>query len=331
MYFVPSSPMRASRLLSIQMMLETRGPMSATSLAQALEVSVRTLHRDIDQLSAAGVPVYAERGRTGGFRLMDGWTTRLTGLTPSEAQAVFLSGLAGPAADLGLAAPMQGAQLKLLTSLPAAWRAEAQKVQSRFHLDPVDWYREADAVPHLSTVAHALWDDCQLRLRYESWERDVERVVHPLGLVLKAGAWYLVASARKEPRTYRVSNIHGAEVLAARAPRPRQFNLARHWAKSVARFETELYQGHAEILATPTGLKLLRYQNAAVARAVAAAPKPRRKDGRVALRIPVESMEQAAAQLIRLAPEVEVRGPPALRKALIARLRHVAAMYGTRR
>jgi len=323
--------MRASRLLSIQMMLETRGPMSATALARALEVSVRTLHRDIDQLSAAGVPVYAERGRAGGFRLMDGWTTRLTGLTPSEAQAVFLSGLAGPAADLGLAAPMQGAQLKLLTALPAPWRAEAQKVQARFHLDPVDWYREADAVPHLAAVAQALWAERQLRLRYESWERNVERIVHPLGLVLKAGAWYLVASAGKEPRTYRVSNIHGAEVLDARVQRPRQFDLARHWAKSVARFETELYQGHAEILATPTGLKLLRYQNAAVARAVAAAPKPRRKDGRVALRVPVESMDQATAQLIRLAPEVEVTGPAPLYKALLARLRRVAALYGARR
>jgi predicted DNA-binding transcriptional regulator YafY len=328
MYFMPHSSMRASRLLSIQMMLETRGRMSAAALAEALEVSVRTLHRDIDQLSAAGVPIYAERGRAGGFRLMDGWTTRLTGLTPSEAQAVFLSGLAGPAADLGLAAPMQGAQLKLLTSLPATWRAEAQKVQSRFHLDPVDWYREADAVPHLSAVAQALWDDRQLRLRYESWERDVDRVVHPLGLVLKAGAWYLVASAGKEPRTYRVSNIKQAEVLPARALRPRQFDLARHWTKSVARFETELYKGHAEILATPTGLKLLRYQNAAVARVAASAPKPRRQDGRVPLRIPIESVEQAAGQLIRLAPEVEVTGPPPLRRALLARLRQVTAMCG---
>jgi predicted DNA-binding transcriptional regulator YafY len=330
MYCVPPfrSTMRASRLLSIQMMLETRGPMSAAALAQALEVSVRTLHRDIDQLSAAGVPIYAERGRTGGFRLMDGWTTRLTGLTPSEAQAVFLSGLAGPAADLGLAAPMQGAQLKLLTSLPAAWRAEAQKVQARFHLDPVDWYREADAVPHLAIVAQALWDDRQLRLRYESWERDVERVVHPLGLVLKAGAWYLVAAAAKEPRTYRVSNIRHAEMLEARVQRPRPFDLARHWAKSVARFETQLYTGHADVLATPAGLKLLRYQNAAVGRAAAAAAKPCRKDGRVPLRIPMESMEQSVGLLLRLAPEVEATGPAALRSALKKRLRQVAAMYG---
>jgi predicted DNA-binding transcriptional regulator YafY len=204
-------------------------------------------------------------------------------------------------------------------------------VQSRFHLDPVDWYREADAVPQLSTVAQALWDDRQLRLRYESWERDVERVVHPLGLVLKAGAWYLVASAGKDPRTYRVSNVKRAEVLDARVQRPRPFELARYWAKSVARFETELYKGHADVLATPAGLKLLRYQNAAVARAVAAAPRPRRTDGRVRLRIPVESVDQAVGQLLRLAPEVEVTGPAPLRKELLARLRKVAAMYGARR
>jgi predicted DNA-binding transcriptional regulator YafY len=133
--------MRASRLLSIQMMLETRGRVSARELAEALEVSVRTLHRDIDELTASGVPVYAERGRSGGFQLMPGWKTTLTGLTPSEAQAVFLSGLAGPAADLGLGGDVQSAQLKLLAALPPAWRDDAQRIASRLYLDPVEWYR----------------------------------------------------------------------------------------------------------------------------------------------------------------------------------------------
>lgn len=320
--------MRASRLLSIQMMLETRGPMSAASLAEALEISVRTLHRDIDQLTAAGVPIYAERGRTGGFRLLDGWNTRLTGLTPSEAQVVFLSGLAGPAADLGLDKPLQGAQLKLMTSLPESSRTEAQKMQSRFHLDPVDWYREADAVPCLAIVADAVWSDRQLSMSYESWRDEVERVVHPLGLVLKAGAWYLVAAADGKPRTYRVSNVKHAAMLEQKARRPKRFDLARYWAESVARFESELYTDHADVLATPGGLKHLRYLSAAVARVVAQARPSRRRDGRVALRIPVESVEHGAGQLLRLAPEVEVTGPARLRQAIVSRLRRVSALYG---
>jgi predicted DNA-binding transcriptional regulator YafY len=320
--------MRASRLLSIQMMLETRGPMSAAALAEALEISVRTLHRDIDQLTAAGVPIYAERGRAGGFRLLDGWNTRLTGLTPAEAQVVFLSGLAGPAADLGLDKPLQGAQLKLLTSLPESSRTEAQKMQSRFHLDPVDWYCEPDAVPHLAVVADAVWSDRQLSVSYESWRDEAERVVHPLGLVLKAGVWYLVAASDGKPRTYRISNIKRAALLEPRARRPARFDLALYWAKSVARFEAELYTDHADVLATPVGLKDLRYLNAAAARAVAQAKPSRRRDGRVALRIPVESVEHGAGQLLRLAPEVEVTGPGRLREAMVLRLKRMAALYG---
>jgi predicted DNA-binding transcriptional regulator YafY len=319
--------MRASRLLSIQMMLETRGAMSAAALAEALEISVRTLHRDIDHLTAAGVPIYAERGRTGGFRLLDGWNTRLTGLTPAEAQVVFLSGLAGPAADLGLDKPLQGAQLKLLTSLPESSRTEAQKMQSRFHLDPVDWYREADAVPYLAIVAEAVWSDRQLSMSYESWRDEMERVVHPLGLVLKAGVWYLVAASEGKPRTYRISNIKHAVLSDHRVRRPARFDLARYWAESVARFESELYTDYADVLATPVGLKDLRYLNAAVARAVAEARPSRRRDGRVALRIPIESVEHGAGQLLRLAPEVEVTGPARLRKAMVSRLRRVLELY----
>ena len=320
--------MRASRLLSIQMMLETRGPMNAAALAEALEISVRTLHRDIDQLTAAGVPIYAERGRAGGFRLLDGWNTRLTGLTPAEAQVVFLSGLAGPAADLGLDKPLQGAQLKLLTSLPESSRTEAQKMQSRFHLDPVDWYREPDAVPHLAVVADAVWSDRQLSMSYESWRDEAERIVHPLGLVLKAGVWYLVAASDGKPRTYRISNIKRAALLEQRARRPARFDLASYWGQSVARFEADLYTDHADVLATPVGLQDLRYLNAAAARAVAGAQPSRRRDGRVALRIPVESVEHGAGQLLRLAPEVEVTGPGRLRKAMVLRLKRVAALYG---
>lgn len=330
--------MRASRLLSLQMLLETRGRMSATALADALEVSVRTLYRDVDQLSAAGVPIYAERGRHGGFALLPGWKTTLTGLTPSEAQAVFLSGLPGPAQDLGLGGDVEGARLKLLAALPAGWRDDAQRVSARLHLDPVDWYRESDPTPHLPTVAAAVWNAHQITLRYESWADTVQRTVSPLGLVLKAGVWYLVAlpatpatgkgGGERGPRTYRVSNILAAQALATPVRRPARFDLPGYWAESIQRFESGLYTGEAALLATPAGVKGLRALSSAVARAVAVAPASWRKDGRVVVTIPIESVEHACGQLMRLSPQVEVLRPAALRRALVLRVRATARLYG---
>ena len=320
--------MRASRLLSIQMLLETRGRMSAQALADALEVSVRTLYRDVDQLTAAGVPIYAERGRLGGFRLLEGWKTTLTGLTPSEAQAVFLSGLTGPAAQLGLGTQVETAKLKLLTALPAPWRNDAQRISSRLHLDPVDWYREAEPVPHLAAVAAAVWNERQLTIRYESWKATVRRTVSPLGLVLKAGAWYLVAVTDDEPRTYRISNVSEVQALEARCRRPRKFELAHYWSESIRRFESELYKSRAVVLATAAGLKGLRNLNSAVSRAVAEVDAPPGRDARVKVSIPIESIDHATGQLLRLSPEVQVVEPLALRQSLILKLRQTCRLYG---
>ena len=318
--------MRASRLLSIQMLLETHGRMSAPALARALEVSVRTLHRDIDELTTAGVPVYAERGRSGGFRLMPGWKTTLTGFTAGEAEAVFLAGLAGPAADLGLGGQVASAQRKLLAALPAPWRGGASRISARLHLDPVEWYREADPVPFLSLVATAVWESRQLSLTYESWKDTGRRVVHPLGLVLKAGIWYLVAEREGKVRTWRVASIQEAVLLDKPARRPARFDLADYWRGSVRRFEQEVYTGEATVAATARGLAELRRINAAFARAVAAVPPPAEGE-RVTLRIPIESVPHAAGQLLRLCPEVEALEPAALREALRERIRAAARIY----
>lgn len=325
-----TAAMRASRLLTLQMLLQTRGGMSATELAGALEVSVRTVHRDIDELTAAGIPVYAERGRDGGFRLLPGWSTSLTGFTPSEAEAVFLGGLAGPAADLGLADQVRSAELKLLSSLPAAWQGPAQRVRSRLHLDPVDWYRETQPPEHLQAVAAAVWNERQLAIRYASWTRTARQVVHPLGLVLKAGTWYLVAAREGRPRTFRVDNIEALEVLAAASVRPKGFDLAATWRESVQRFERELHTGQAEVAATARGLALLRQLGAAVARALREQEATTEGDAPVVVRIPVEGDAQAAAHLLQLAPHVQVLGPPSLREAVMERLQASAAAYGSR-
>lgn len=215
---------------------------------------------------------------------------------------MFLSGLPGPAQDLGLGGDVAGARLKLLAALPAGWRDDAQRVSARLHLDPVDWYRESDPTPHLPTVAAAVWSGHQIAMRYTSWTDTVERTVSPLGLVLKAGVWYLVAmptgADERAPRTYRVSNILAATVLGKSARRPARFDLPAYWAASIQRFESGLYTGEAVLLATPAGLRGLRVLSSAVARAVAAAPPSRRKDGRTAVTIPIESVEHACGQLM---------------------------------
>src|SRR5258708_32896701 len=196
--------MSATRLLSILMLLQTRGRMSARVLAREVEVSIRTLYRDIDQLSSAGVPVYAERGRAGGFQLVNGWRTELTGLTAAVAQALFMAGLPGPAAELGLGEAAAAAQLKLLAGLPAGWQADARRISSRFHLDPIGWFRSPARTDHLPAIAEAVWTERRLKIRYESWNGGVAREIAPLGIVLKAGARYLAAAAEGEPRTYRL-------------------------------------------------------------------------------------------------------------------------------
>ncbi|MBS0295467.1 MAG: WYL domain-containing protein [Proteobacteria bacterium] len=321
--------MRASRLLTMLMLLQTRGRMSAQALADEVEVSVRTVYRDADELSAAGVPIYAERGRAGGFQLLDGWRTKLTGLTPEEAQAMFLTGLPGPAAELGLGEAMAAAQLKLITALPADWREDARRVSSRFHLDPAGWYRGADRADRLPAVARAVWSERRLRLTYESWSGVVARTVDPLGLVLKAGAWYLIAAVEGGARTYRVSNILELEATEEAFTRPADFDLAAFWTASTARFEAKLHRDEAVVRLSGRGFRILRQEAAAaVVEALDRAETPADEDGWRKVTLPIESVEHAAGQFGRLGAEVEVLFPLALRERMTEAVRRLAALYG---
>lgn len=321
--------MRASRLLSLLMLLQSRGRMSAAALAEALEVSVRTVHRDIDELSASGVPVWAERGRFGGFQLQPGWRTRVDGLTAPEAQAMFLGGLPGPAAELGLGEAMASAQLKLLAALPDGWREDARRVSARFHLDPLDWYRGPAATDHLPAIAQAVWSERRLALRYESWKDVVERRVDPLGLVLKAGVWYLAARAGTSVRTYRLSSILGLEISDETFERPPGFDLADWWQASTRRFERELARGTAVLRVSPTGMKALQRDfGAAVAHAAGeSAGKPDAAGWR-RVEIPIESVDHAAGQMLRLGAQAKVVEPATLRRELLARIEAISALYG---
>src|SRR4051795_5599667 len=231
--------MRASRLVALLLLLQTRGQLTAGELAQELEVSIPTVDRDVEALSEAGVPIYTERGPHGGIRLVDGYRTRLTGLTSDEAEALFLSGLPGPAAELGLGTVVAGARLKVLAALPPELRGRASRLLERFHLDAGGWFRSGEAVPHLSTIAQCVWEGQRLEIDYDRGDTLVTRTLDPLGLVLKAGIWYLVAEHDDQLRTYRVSRVMGAAGQPEKAHRPDGFDLAAYWAESIATYERE--------------------------------------------------------------------------------------------
>ncbi|MGQ0583274.1 MAG: helix-turn-helix transcriptional regulator [Reyranella sp.] len=324
--------MRASRLLSILMLLQNRGRMTAEALAATFEVSVRTIYRDIDQLSAADVPVYADRGPGGGFQLLDNYRTKLTGLSPAEAETLFLAGLPGPAAELGLADVLMSAQLKLTAALPERARASARRSGARFHLDPIDWFRSADAARLLPTIAQAVWNETCIDIRYKRGAGSVARRLKPLGLVLKAGIWYVVAQVvaqvSEQTRTYRVANILDLAVAQERFERPRDFDLVRFWTASARAYEVGLYRGKATLRVSPLGLPKLEQLGAAVQEATRDTAGPAEAGGWVQVTIPIESIDQAAADLLRLGTDVEVLKPAALRRRLAKTAREIVRLYG---
>jgi predicted DNA-binding transcriptional regulator YafY len=230
---------RASRLVSLLLLLQTRGQLTARELAAALEVSERTIYRDVDALSASGVPIYAERGPLGGVRLVEGYRTRLTGMTAEEAEALFLSGLPGPAAQLGLGTVVAAAQLKVLAALPTELRARASRLVERFHLDAAGWFQTGETVEHLPLMAQAVWDSQRVSMSYDRGDRLVDRSIDALGLVLKGGIWYVVGLVDEQVRTYRASRIKDVQLSDQHFERPEGFDLAAFWSDNIAAYERD--------------------------------------------------------------------------------------------
>ncbi|MFF2088022.1 helix-turn-helix transcriptional regulator [Nocardia sp. NPDC058176] len=317
--------MRASRLVQLLLLLQANGGTTATVLARELEVSVRTVYRDVEALSAAGVPVYSEPGRGGGVRLVDGYRTRLTGLTTEEADAVLLAGLPGAAADLGLGTVLATAQLKMLAALPPELRGRATRIAERVHIDMPGWFRRPDDTPALATLADAVWHDRCLAVRYRRRDRAVDRVLDPFGLVMKAGTWYLVAREGTDIRSYRAGRVETAEPTGESFTRPADFDLAAHWSAASDEFARSMLRVRARCLISPEHLPLLRLSidPAAVAEVFDSAGSPD-ATGRVEVTVPSESYDVLTHALLSLGDHIEVIDPPELRARMAAA---AAAMY----
>ena len=321
--------MRADRLLSLLMLLQIHGKLSARQLAKELEVTERTIYRDVEALSMAGIPIYGEPGREGGFTLVDHYRTTLTGLSDAQVRALFMLTIPAPLADLGVSQEARAALLKVSAALPGDHRDDERRVRQRFYLDAVGWDRGEEAVPHLQTIHQAVWHDRQLWITYRLGPLavDLEQRVEPYGLVAKAGIWHLVYRRGEALRVHHVSRLLGARPAEETFVRPADFDLAAFWQNWCA----EQDRSRSDYSVTARVSPQLRPQLPRVfgdrLRACIAEAGPADAEGWITLELTFESLEAARDRLLSLGSSVEVLAPRALRESLADYARQIAAVY----
>jgi predicted DNA-binding transcriptional regulator YafY len=314
--------MKSERLLAMLLLLQARGRLPAHQIAETLEVSERTVYRDLDSLSAAGVPVHAERGAGGGIVLAEGYRKALTQFHEEEIRALFVSS-ANPLADLGLGESLAHALEKLAGALPETQRRAAQKTRDRIYVDQRRWKQMAQPREHLATLRRAVWDDRRATLRYKDRNGAVtERVIDPLGLVAKAGIWYLVARYRDEFRVFRAERIIGVEERPDKFERPSDFDLDRFWESSAMSFEQNLPAYPVTLRVQPEALEEVTayWETEMLGDGVNEA------SGRL-VRIVFPSPGAALSHVIAWGNAVDIAEPAELRERVVERARDVLARY----
>lgn len=321
--------MRADRLLSIMLLLQIYRRLTAAELARRLEVSERTIHRDMDALSTAGVPVVAERGAGGGWALVEGYRTNLTGLNDAEIQSLFAATPSRLLSDLSLGKAADAAHVKLLASLPAASRALAEYARQRIHVDSAGWGSTGERAPNLRTIQEAVWQGRRLFVSYARGceQPDAELLVDPLGLVAKGGVWYLVAAVAGEVRSYRVSRVREARLSEEAASRPEGFDLAAFWEESIERFKKEVPRYFATFRAHKSVVPVLHY--AGRFSRVEEASKPD-AEGWATVRMRFQFEEDACGLALGFGTKVELLEPDSLRAKVLEMAERVAEFYAER-
>jgi predicted DNA-binding transcriptional regulator YafY len=319
--------MRADRLLSLLMLLETKGKMTARQLAAELEVSERTVYRDITALSSAGVPVYTEDGPGGGISLVEDYKTDLTGLNADEVRALAMLNIPEPLVKLGVARDLRAALLKLSASLPSGRRADETRTRQRIHLDASWWFEREEPIPHLQTIQQALFEQKKLHLTWHEFRADVDQTLAPYGLVAKSSTWYLVAGAADHIRVLRVAKVIEAEMLDETFEYPQNFNLPSFWKTWCEDFKKKQFVFSATMRVSPELMEHLPHlfgEHRDSFHARAGAPDER---GRVTLTLPFDSFESARARLLSWGGAVEVLEPLSLRMSVSDFAQQITALY----
>jgi predicted DNA-binding transcriptional regulator YafY len=317
--------MKSGRLLAMLLMLQSKGRSSAREIAEELEVSQRTVYRDLDALSAAGVPVHAERGVQGGIVLAAGYRKALTQFGEDEIRALFIAGESA-LADIGLADGRVRALEKLAGALPDAQRRAAHMMRSRIYVDQRRWWQAAQPREHLATLRRAIWEDRRVTLRYRDRARKItERVIDPLGLVAKAGIWYLVSRYKDEMRTFRAERILGVQENADRFIRPPDFDLDAFWRDWTKKFEESVpeYPVLLRVRADQIEDVTSYWESKAVEDA------GRSKKHKL-VRVIFPGPEAAVHQIVAWGRRVEVVEPKELRQRVITCAREVIAHFVNR-
>jgi predicted DNA-binding transcriptional regulator YafY len=323
--------MRADRLLSILMLLQIRGHMTARELAERLEVSERTIYRDIEALSVAGIPVYAERGPGGGCMLAAGYRTNLTGLTEAEVRTLFLPGMSAPLADLGVSKALEAGMLKLLAALPSAQRRDVEHARQRLYMDAVGWFHSNEAVPFLQTLQEAVWRDHKVQIRYRKKNGEItERIIDPLGLVAKAGIWYLVAVSHGDLRVFRVSRVREAILTDEACQRPPDFDLETYWAAWSAELQTQSPWYPIKVRVSPAFVPILPQVLGETVHDLIEQADPPDEEGWITMPLVFSSFERARSSILGFGTMVEVLEPLELRQSVITFARAIVQFYEER-
>lgn len=322
--------MRADRLISIMLLLHAKGRMTALDLAEQLEVSERTIYRDLDALSTAGIPVYTQSGPNGGVYLDEHYRISLTDLSRDDVQALFVAADSGPLKDIGLA--KADSLLKLFATLPSAQRTEVERLHQRFYIDPANWFQIVEPLPHLPLLQQAVWEDCVIRITYQPVEGERgDRLIEAYALVAKANIWYLVGKSRRsgEMRNFRVARLQNISLTAERFERDTNFDLAAYWKASCETFERSsierfppywaVLRVHPDAFWYFPGYMEGRYEEIC----------PPDSQGYRTLRTRFDALGDACARIMGLGTGVEVIEPAELRCKITETARQILDFYNS--